>query len=184
MNALTADEMKITRAVAMLMVRTLALPAMNRRAVKIEREELVTPRHLKVTIAPETGDIPLIVGGKGTNTKTVRELAAAALPAGTFVEIHIECGEAPDKRQQRDFQATPALHGELAEAITDIVQEWHERLVADRPPVIREETHRSDIWLVQGQGVQGTTMGNLRRVIGWACKVRGRNGFIEWEPRR
>jgi hypothetical protein len=47
-----------------------------------------------------------------------------------------------------------------------------------------ESTPRCDIWLVQGRGIPGAAMGSLRRVIGWACKVRGRNGFIEWESPR
>lgn len=181
MNHLTPDENRIVREVSALMTRTMALAAQDRDAVGICRTQLMGPRHTQISIRSNPDDVPLIIGGKGTNAKTVRELSIGALPPGAFVETHLEAADAPMERSHRDFGSGDALAAELVKEITAVVVEWHQRLGGLTPAVNFETTPRCDIWLVQGRGIQGTAMGGLRRVIGWACKVRGRNGFIEWE---
>jgi hypothetical protein len=184
MNQFTPEEHETVRNVASLMARTMALPAHDRAAVGISRTQLMGPRHVQICIASAPADVPLIIGGKGTHAKTVRELSIGALPPGGFIETHLEVPDAPQERQHRDFGDLEALPADLVREITEVVVEWHKHLGGTAPAVNFEATPRCDIWLVQGRGIPGAAMGGLRRVIGWACKVRGRNGFIEWESPR
>lgn len=184
MNTFTPEEHETVRTVAKLMARTMALPAHDRHAVEIARTQLMGPRHVQISIASAASDVPLIIGGKGTNAKTVRELSIGALPPGGFIETHLEVPDAPQDRQHRDFGDLSELPADLVREITEVVVEWHKHLGGVAPLVNFESTPRCDIWLVQGRGIPGAAMGGLRRVIGWACKVRGRNGFIEWETCR
>jgi predicted RNA-binding protein YlqC (UPF0109 family) len=184
MQQFTPEEHATVHAVSSLMARTMALPAHDRHAVTIARTQLMGPRHVQISIASAAADVPLIIGGKGTNAKTVRELSIGALPPGGFIETHLEVPDAPQDRQHRDFGDLSELPDDLVREITEVVVEWHKHLGGVAPEVRFESTPRCDIWLVQGRGIPGAAMGSLRRVIGWACKVRGRNGFIEWESPR
>lgn len=185
MNILTPTETATMHHVGNLMVRTVALAAHDRAAVKIGNSEMTGhPRHVRIDVLAKADDVPLILGGKGTNAKTVRELAAMASPSGAFIDLHLITPEAPGTRAQRDFGDAKALPGDLVREIAEVVAEWHKALGDDAPVVAFECTARCDIWLVQGRNIPGNAMGYLRRVIGWACKVRGRNGFIEWESPR
>lgn len=185
MNTLTPDETAIMHDVGTLMVRTMALAAMKRDAVRIDsRDMLGRPRHVRVNVNADPDDVPLILGGRGTNAKTVRELAAMACPAGAYIDLHLVTAAESGERNPRDFGDASELEAALAREIAEVVASWHVAL-GDDPPVVRyEATPRCDIWLVQGRNIPGSAMGSLRRLIGWACKVRGRNGFVEWESPR
>lgn len=184
MHPFTTEEQDHVAKVAALMTRTLALAAHDRPAVTVTKQQLIGPRHLQISLVCNPADVPLIIGGKGTNAKTVRELSIGALPAAGFVETHFEVPEAPAERAPRQFDDALRLPQELVNEITEVVVDWHRYLGGVAPQVNFETTDRCDIWLVQGRGIPGASMGGLRRVIGWACKVRGRNGFIEWENPR
>lgn len=185
MNTLTPDETAIMHDFGTLMVRTMALAALKRDEVRIDsRDMLGRPRHVRVNINADPDDVPLILGGRGTNAKTVRELAALACPAGAYIDLHLVTAEEAGERQPRDFGDSTELPPDLVRDIADVVARWHLALGDDMPVVRHEATPRCDIWLVQGRNIPGSAMGSLRRLIGWACKVRGRNGFVEWENPR
>lgn len=185
MQTLTPHETTTMHHVGNLMVRTLALAAHNRAAVKIGSTETPSnPRHLRLDVMADPADAPLILGGKGTNTKTVRELAAMACPSGAFIDLHLLTPDAPAERAQRNFGDAKILELSLTLEISDVIADWHKALGDDAPQIDFQHTSRCDIWLVQSRNIPGNAMGHLRRVIGWACKVRGRNGFVEWESQR
>lgn len=170
------------RDVASLMVGTLALAANHPDKVELVRTELHRPNVLKAVVNCHPDDVALILGGRGTNAKAVRELGVYACPPGHFVELHVEAPDLPpaDRRKQA-FGRCPELGKENVALIKHRVAKWHQLLGEKEPEITHEPTKRADVFIVHSEQIPGQVMSNLRKVLGWCCKIKGRYGFIEWE---
>lgn len=176
---MTGGEAAKLKEITTLAGQTLALAAPGGAKVRIKS---TGTRAMTAEVFPDGDESALVLGGKGTNAKSVRELAAFAAPCGCAVLVDLP-GPVPAERRNVPIARARELDRLTADALQRVVGEWHRLLTGSTsaPRIRLESTESADVFIVGNRDLPSTAMGALRRIVGWICHVRGRIGFLEWE---